>query len=631
MKSTTHPPLEQSAKRNCAVAISIASLLLLATAAASAAAAATPPVRKYELYQPTVEHVTIHEGKLAPGHYAYNHMASVEWFDGRFHVVWGGNPSTFFEGRPGQFNVWATSPDFRQWTMPQQLAHIGATPLPVDPQVVEWQPNLLNYRDEELWCIWYGKSRDPSLQGTYLSVLAKGAGNNWRHQRILTRHEVEGLRCIAFASQNPVLLASGRVLAPVTLYPDERYEKGEQFADARGSPARFKRWNACLYSDDGGKTWKVSDVISMVDDAVAQWEPFFYEQSDGRIRAYMRNFTKGTPPATQWRLTTVGTGAALGTPVLFPHDPVYSFMETINERPQVLRLPGGRYCLIQHDAWTNHRDYRTRINVALNFSRTGADDFVAGPPVSRPGVISRYAQGVEHAGNLYVAYTLGPGEGGPGPELSGMEGAIVTPAPRADTYYVWPRRKELVAMTTTADAAGKKAVHRTNPNARTAALRLSKSDRPRTLAFSGRASGGVDIDPLDFAKGDALELQFDAKVLRLQETGMLVLCSLGDRIPIRLGMPTNRPGRLYAYSRTQWEPVADFPVGQWHTVRLVVKAGEFLVGIDGGSPRTFPNPIVNPTPRVYLGDGFEVDYVASNAGSEFHVDLASLTTRVSSP
>ncbi len=191
------------------------------------------------------------------------------------------------------------------------------------------------------------------------------------------------------------------------------------------------------------------------------------------------------------------------------------------------------------------------------------------------------------------------------------------------------RQKELVTMGATTDEAGLKTVRRTNPNARTASPRLLDSDRRRTLVFTGRASAGVDVDPVVFAQGDTLEVRFEAKAVRVQETGMLVLCSVGDRIPIRLGVPANRPGRLYAYSRNQWEPVADFSTGQWHAVRLVVKPGEFLVGVDGGNPRTFSNPIVDPTPRVYLGDGFEVDYVASNAGSEFHIDLASLTSRVS--
>jgi hypothetical protein len=575
----------------------------------------------YQFYNPTVGHVTIHDGGTGPGLYAYNHMASVEWFDGRFHVVWGANSSTYFEGKPGQFNVWSTSEDFHHWSEPKQFAHIGSAPLPVDPGIVEWQPELLNYHDRELWCVWFCRSKDPALHGTYLSVLKKGAGENWHHQKIATRFKVgDHGEYSAFTTQNPVLLSSGRVIAPVTLYPAER--------DAHpGMESRVRRWNAVLYTDDDGKTWRLSDLLSMVDDAAGQWEPFFYEQADGRIRAYMRNFTKGIPPANMWRLTTVGTGAKIGEPVRFPEDPVYSFMETINERPQVLRLPGGRYCLIQQDAWTNHRDYRTRINVALGFSRTGADDFVASIPVSRPGVISRYAQGVEHDGKLYIAYTLGPGLNGPGPELKGIEGAIVSATPRAGVHYVWPRRKELVAMITSKDQAGKNIIQRANPNARTLMPRLLTVEGRQVMSFQKRASAGVDIDPVDFAGGGALELRFDTKVARVQETGMLVLCSLGDRIPIRLGVPSNRPGKLYAYGRDQWQPVADFAPDRWHSVRLTVKAGGFTVAVDGAAARAFPNPLVNPTPRVYLGDGFEVDYIPGNQGSEFIIALDSLTTR----
>lgn len=78
--------------------------------------------RHYDFYQPQVKHVTIYKGKLAPGHYGYNHMASVEWFDGRFHVVWGGHAASQKEGVPGQVNLWATSADFPQWKAPAMAA-----------------------------------------------------------------------------------------------------------------------------------------------------------------------------------------------------------------------------------------------------------------------------------------------------------------------------------------------------------------------------------------------------------------------------------------------------------------------------------------------------------------------------
>jgi hypothetical protein len=93
-------------------------------------------------------------------------------------------------------------------------------------------------------------------------------------------------------------------------------------------------------------------------------------------------------------------------------------------------------------------------------------------------------------------------------------------------------------------------------------------------------------------------------------------------------MPANRPGKLYAYTRDQWRPVADFAANQWHDVRLTVRSADFSVTVDDAPAKTFPNPIVNPTPRLYLGDGFEVDYLNSNSGSEFLIDLQSLKTGI---
>lgn len=580
---------------------------------------------RYEFYQPKVEHVLIYEGASAEGRYAYNHMASVEWFDGRFHAVWGANAATHKEGAPGQVNLWATSPDFRQWGAPDEFAHRGAHALQRDAAGKQWQPNLLNYYDRQLWCVWSFNSWDADLEGLYLSTLEKGA-DSWRHRRIRRRQDVDGLPCEIFATQNPVLLASGRVLAPVTLigrFPAARAD--------RGKAPPIRRWNACFFTDDDGATWECSDLVHSVWDGASQWEPFFHEQGDGRIRAFMRNSIKGsrdrgTPAGNQWRITAVGTGAAKGTPVRFPTDPVISFMETANCRPQVFRLAGGRYCLLQQDALVDHADYHTRLNVALHFSRSGADDFVAGPPVSRPGILSAYPQGVERDGAIYLAHTIGPGN-----FPRSIEGAIVSPAPRADQYYIWPRSKELVRSAATTGASGNEKMVRANPDARTAPPRPETADGRRAIRFAGRASAGVDIDPVEFAAGQSLDFSFEAKPLRLQSAGMLILCSFGDRIPIRLGVPANRPGKLYAYTRGQWTPVGDLPLEQWHAIRLTVRGTDFSVAVGDQPPKTFPNPLVDPAPRLYLGDGFEVDYIPANDGSEFSVDIESLRSRVGEP
>jgi hypothetical protein len=63
-------------------------------------------------------------------------------------------------------------------------------------------------------------------------------------------------------------------------------------------------------------------------------------------------------------------------------------------------------------------------------------------------------------------------------------------------------------------------------------------------------------------------------------------------------------------------------------VRVSVNSREFSVVVDGRPPKRFANPLVNPTPRLYLGNGFEVDYLPTNSGSEFLVALASVSTAV---
>ena len=487
-----------------------------------------------------MKHVVIHEGKLAEGHYAYNHMASVEWFDGRFHASGARTRRRIWKANRARSTCGPRATDFERWSAPQPLAHTGPGALPADPQCVQWQPNLLNYRDRQLWCVWSFNSKNPELDGLYLSTLEKGS-LDWRHRRIQRRQEVNGQPCAIFASQNPVLLASGRVLAPVTLTRrDPKHDAG----GGHKTGDTVLRWNACFYTDDGGATWQCSNPISSVDDAEGQWEPFFYEQSDGRLRAFMRNFTKGIPHGTHWRLTTVGTGAAKGTPVNFPNDPVYSFMETANCRPQIFRLDGGRYCLLQQDAFVNHRDYSTRLNVALHFSRSGADDFVAGPPLSRPGVISAYPQGVAHAGNIYLAYTCGPGD-----QPRGIEGAIVTPAPRADRYYLWPRSKELIKMQDEKDAAGKKKVVRTNPDSRTALPKVKTAEQRKTIQFSARASAGVDIDPVDFAAGQVagVPVRDESAAAPARGPAGLLLARRPDSHPARHARePPRQTLRLYA-------------------------------------------------------------------------------------
>jgi len=570
------------------------------------------PARSYHFYEPTVTHHTIAKCAVAPGHLGDNHMASLEWFNGKFYCAWSGNLDGIGEGG---LNVLSTSEDFVRWTPYEHFCGRGSVnPLPFHNRKTgegQGQPNLLNYRNKELWCLHFGSVATKARSLTYLSTLSKEPGAKWLNRAIVHRHHVFGrYSAICFPSQNPFLCRSGRVVAPVTLY-----------CRAPDRPRR-RQWNAVLYTDDGGKTWQISNPVSMVEDYYAQWEPAVHEQADGRLRMFMRNFTKATPPGTQWQLTTTGTGAKKGEPVVFDPDPRYSWMETANSRMQVFRVRGGRYCMVHHDVHVLHRDYTTRLNLALFFSRSGRDDFVASVPISRRNVISSYPQGIEHDGKVYVVYTFGPGG------HRGIEGAIIDPAPAPGRFYIWPREKHRLRMEARKDAQGKQRIVRANPDVFTHRPSLAERDGRQAILFKRSASAGVETDPVYFEEGQSLTLCLDAKALAVQDRGSLILCSFGDRTPIRIGVPSARSGTLYAYGADEWRPVGPMPIGEWCSFTITFGPETFSVQIGDRAAKSFPNPMRKMTPRLYLGDGYDVDYVASNRGSEFLIDLKSVTTQV---
>jgi hypothetical protein len=114
-----------------------------------------PMTRQYEVYEPSVEHYDIYREEQYP-EYRWSHMIAIEHFDGRFHAVWnnGHAPKSF--KLPYQRLLWATSDDGKSWGPPLRITEEEtSTPLDTwDEAHNHWQPSLLNYRDESLWCIW---------------------------------------------------------------------------------------------------------------------------------------------------------------------------------------------------------------------------------------------------------------------------------------------------------------------------------------------------------------------------------------------------------------------------------------------------------------------------------------------
>ncbi len=586
-------------------------------------------ISRYSLYRPDISHHIIHEAKIDNGHYGYNHDVSLEWFDGKFYAAWNAHGKTHLEGDAGQVNVLSTSNDFTNWSRPVEFLSKESENPVYCPDGVMWQPNLLNYYGRKLMCFWslchpIEKSAPLEGSGTYMSVLDPLNGHRWVNHKIVDRYTINGRNTIGFPSQNPFLCRSGRILVPVTFI-----DSSEQSGDETGN----YHYNVCIYSDDGGQSWEFSNPISQIDDRFAQWEPFFFEQADGKLRAFMRNFTTGTPPGNCWQLTCSGTGSEKGQKVEFEPEPRILSSKTRHTRCQVFRAGNGRFCLLHHDlflhhgvgqwGWNPHRDYHSRLNIALFFSRTGRDDFVASVPISRRNVVSTYPQGIEYDGKIYAAYTTGAGD-----ECRSIEGVCVSPAPTDDKYYIWPREKDDVKMKVEYHEDGRRVVTRANPDERAGSVEIIECDGKTGLFFKDEVSAGVDIPALDFEKSEKLGVRFRVKVLNLCEKGKLVFCTFGDRTPIRIALPANRRDTLYAYGLKQWQPVGKFTGEDWEQIEAVFGRTDFSVAVGSGRKVRLDNPVTAPNPRLYLGDGFYSDYLPNNIGSEFVIDMASIETIV---
>ena len=311
-------------------------------------------------------------------------------------------------------------------------------------------------------------------------------------------------------------------------------------------------------------------------------------------------------------------------------------METQGGRIFVDRLPDGRYYMLHYDVYHTpgywSRSVYNRINLALHFSRTGDNDFVAGPSfLPDMSTMGSYPQSVVHDGKLYIAYTEYTVDPPAWPDRRGIRMAVVNQLPGPDKFYLWPRDKQ-VSTVFERDKKEQGVGHVRFPVRRQEYVYkrpyLDKADGRDVVVFKDCGTAGVEIDALDFGKGERLRLEFAVKVLKSQEVGNLIFCSFGDTLPIRIGIPGNRPGQIYAQGRDDWEKVGALPENEWAKLSIEYGADEFTIAINDGKPQTFINPMRYPARRLYLGDGYEVDRWESNRGSEFLIDLGSVRTHI---
>lgn len=182
-----------------------------------------------------------------------------------------------------------------------------------------------------------------------------------------------------FAPSNPLVLETGKILAPLTfssVATEDAAASGELSAFLRAT-----KFNAVMWSDDGGASWEVGDRIpigaAMTD--ASNWEPFLWQAKDGTLCCGTRNMRSVMPDAS-------------AQCVAFSEDLGRSF--TLY-RPTELLVSAQRTHVVHDDerylmplnhhtadaaAYASNNGLLSRINGAIGFSRTGLDDFVLGLP-----------------------------------------------------------------------------------------------------------------------------------------------------------------------------------------------------------------------------------------------------------
>jgi len=224
------------------------------------AAAAGSPAKQYEIYSPKITRGVMYP----PGELHYNHDSSIEYFQGKFYGAWNGNENRH-EGKPGQRNYWAVSDDGLIWS---EAVPFKDVPVFGHPKwQTEWQPNLLSWNDQELWCFW-------TKAGGFIFSKLNADKSGWDHRVVWSEyHEIKGKPFHTFPTQETTVLSDGSVLVPCV------------FREPAEIVTEFE--NRIYYSGpavtrDGGKSFYVPENALVEhpwkskNPAYKLWEPMYY-------------------------------------------------------------------------------------------------------------------------------------------------------------------------------------------------------------------------------------------------------------------------------------------------------------------------------------------------------------------
>lgn len=552
------------------------------------AAAEDPGVRHYSVYRPEItDHVMI--GFNQNG-LKYRHVAAIERFKGRFYAVCNANTVTG-EAQPGQRCVLVESQDGQTWSDPVNVTPSTSGEGKYKDANVQWQGGLFNWNDQELWFFW---CEEPNAI-LHLSVL-KDPGGEWLDRVIQTGYLHDGVEFAPFACNNPIQLSNGRIMLPIIVQDISAYHSGEKPLSWK----QIRKYSVALVSDDDGTTWQVEKGTLIADPPadpnggpfVGVWEPMYVLQADGRVRTFSR--TSGNR-----LLTAVGDaeGKTMGPWSV-------SSIRTLQSRHWVGQA-GARRIMVHHDDYRKEVNWRDRHNLALFFSRSGADDFAAGNSVVGRDVQVQYPQSLVFDDKLYVAYTYEAGYQ--------LRCAIVDPLPAEDEYYIFPR----------GDRRGIFAEELAYPQ--TNVEYIDAGNGREWVRMCGNAAAGVDMDAVD-PQTDTLTMSFPLFLENWEWRKMIRFASVGDG-QVMLGWSSEKPDALQVCIDGKWQVAGPFSAETWKTVSLSINRERIQVGVDG-EVQTFP-PASGFSGRVYLGDGYPSEKLYVQC--RYLVDVSELQTRVKKP
>ncbi|MBQ8755600.1 MAG: exo-alpha-sialidase [Lentisphaeria bacterium] len=358
-----------------------------------------PQVSFYPIYSPRT-------GELP--FLRYNHDVDIIRFKGIFFALWNAN-ETPAEGVPGQYNYLSWSKDFITWSKPNKpFTASGGCINPVETDN-QWQPSLINWNDEILFCAWCDYKSDRTF------VASSEDGFHWKNTEVPSAPPELAGKVTAFPSNHGLLLKDGTMLFPASLPDcDGNFIVGNT------------RYAAALISTDKGKNWNwgnpvIAESWNIYDGPASQhpdtpaptiWEPMIYEENDGVLGMLIRNSSSQDDPELDplmkphWMLLYASSSD--GGRSWTKCRPVE--VDTIISRNFSTVLPEADHALLMiMNDWIVNTPARIdgdRFNLAFFVSPSGDPDLLLpGPLVQPPAGRAFYPNGFAEDGKLYLAYT----------------------------------------------------------------------------------------------------------------------------------------------------------------------------------------------------------------------------------